>query len=88
MIKGYWNLWVHDPALRLGFGVPYFNTFFLKGTLMKYKFILFSPWLLKSPVEYLYKSPAPPSKQGLFGIFYISLIGLQRVLLPNMSQRL
>ena len=55
---------------------------------MKYKFILFSPWLLKSPVEYLYKSPAPPSKQGLFGIFYISLIGLQRVLLPNMSQRL
>ena len=34
----------------LGFGVPYFNTCFLKGTLMKYKFILFSPWLLKSPV--------------------------------------
>ena len=32
-----------------GFGVPYFNTFFLKGTIMKYKFILFSPWLLKSP---------------------------------------
>ena len=23
--------------------------FFLKGTLMKYKFILFSPWLLKRP---------------------------------------
>ena len=23
--------------------------FFLKGTIMKYKFILFSPWLLKSP---------------------------------------
>ena len=34
----------------LGFGVPYFNTFFLKGTLMKYKFRLFSPWLLESPV--------------------------------------
>ena len=33
----------------LGFGVPYFNTFFLKGTIMKLKFILFSPWLLKSP---------------------------------------
>ena len=32
-----------------GFEVPYFNTFFLKGTIMKYKFILFSPWLLKSP---------------------------------------
>ena len=32
-----------------GFGVPYFNTFFLKGTLMKQKFLLFSPWLLKSP---------------------------------------
>ena len=25
--------------------------FFLKGTLMKYKFILFSPWLLKRPVK-------------------------------------
>ena len=24
---------------------------FLKGTIMKYKFILFSPWLLKSPVS-------------------------------------
>ena len=36
---------------RLGFGVPYFNTFCLKGTVMKKKFILFSPWLLKSPVE-------------------------------------
>ena len=35
----------------LGFGVPYFNTFFLKETLMKQKFILFSPWLLKSPVK-------------------------------------
>ena len=33
----------------LGFGVPYFNTVFLNGTLMKSKFILFSPWLLKSP---------------------------------------
>ena len=31
--------------------MPYFNTSFLKGTLMKYKFILFSPWLLNSPVE-------------------------------------
>ena len=38
-----------DP--NLGFGVPYFNTFFLNRTLMKYKFILFAPWLLKSPVE-------------------------------------
>ena len=36
-------------TLLLGFGVPYFNTFFFKGTLMKYKFRLFSPWLLKSP---------------------------------------
>ena len=27
----------------LGFGVPYFNTFFLNGTIMKYKFILFLP---------------------------------------------
>ena len=33
----------------LGFGVPYFNTFF-NGTIVKYKFILFSPWLLKRPV--------------------------------------
>ena len=33
----------------LGFRVPYFNTFFLKETLMKEKFILFSPWLPKSP---------------------------------------
>ena len=36
---------------ELGFGVPYFKTFFLKGTNMKQKFILFSPWLLKSPVK-------------------------------------
>ena len=34
----------------LGFEVPYFNTFF-KGTIMKYKFILFSPLLLKRPVS-------------------------------------
>ena len=33
----------------LGFGVPYFNTVVLKGTIMKQKSILFSPWLLKSP---------------------------------------
>ena len=26
-----------------------FEYFFLKGTIMKYKFIVFSPWLLKSP---------------------------------------
>ena len=30
--------------------------FFLNGTRMKYKFILFSPWLLKSPVIDNYKS--------------------------------
>ena len=37
--------------LLLGFGIPYFTLIlFLKGTIMK-KFILFSPWLLKSPVE-------------------------------------
>ena len=35
----------------LGFGVPYSNTFFLNGTILKYKFILFSPWLLKSPAS-------------------------------------
>ena len=29
---------------RLSFGVLYFNTFSLKGTIMEYKFILFSPW--------------------------------------------
>ena len=34
---------------QLGFGVPYFNTFLFKGTIMKQKIILFSPWLLKSP---------------------------------------
>ena len=35
----------------LGFGVPYFTQyFFLKETIMKQKFILFSPRLLKSPV--------------------------------------
>ena len=26
---------IADSLLILGFGVPYFNTFFLKGTLMK-----------------------------------------------------
>ena len=33
--------WERLTSVLLGFGVPYFNTFFLKGTLMKYKFILF-----------------------------------------------
>ena len=41
---------LQEPC-QLGLGVPYFNTFFLKGTIVKYKFILFSPWLLKSPVK-------------------------------------
>ena len=45
------RLGVHGCAVWgiLGFGVPYFNTFFLNETKMKYKFVLFSPWLLKSP---------------------------------------
>ena len=47
------SCWRWACGLLLGFGVPYFNTFFLKGTNMKYKFILFSPWLLKSPVYIL-----------------------------------
>ena len=51
----FWGPYDKDPTIwstiLLGFGVPYFNTFFLKGTLMKYKFILFSPWLLQSPVR-------------------------------------
>ena len=32
----------------LGFGVPYSNTFRLKGTNMKYKFILFLPGYFKA----------------------------------------
>ena len=43
-----WGAWVLGIGGLLGFGVPYFNTFFLKGTFMKQKFILFSPCLLKS----------------------------------------
>ena len=35
----------------LGFGVPYFSTFFLKGTIMKYKFILFLPGYLKAQLR-------------------------------------
>ena len=35
----------------LEYGVPYFNTSFLKGTIMKYKFIPFLPGYLKSPVN-------------------------------------
>ena len=38
----------------LGFGD--FNILFLKGTMMESKFILFSPWLLKSPGT-LYSNP-------------------------------
>ena len=34
--------------------------FFLKGTIMKYKFILVSPWLLKSPVISIYIGPEVP----------------------------
>ena len=43
----------------LGFGVPYFNNFFPKGTVMKQKFILFSPLLLKSPVSKVPDQRAP-----------------------------
>ena len=39
----------NSQVLNPGFGVPYFNTFFLKGSLMKYKFKLFSTWSQKSP---------------------------------------
>ena len=46
---GYRDLVLFAPLL-LGFGVTYFNTSLLKGTIMKYKFIPFPPWLLKSPV--------------------------------------
>ena len=42
--------------LKLGSGVPYLNTFlldlFLKGTTIKYKSILFSPWFLLSPEKF------------------------------------
>ena len=45
---------VFETPDRLGFGVPYSNTFlgtcYLKGTIMKLRYILFSPWLLQSPV--------------------------------------
>ena len=38
-IEGFWALEYHTLIY----------TCFLKGTIMKYKFILFSPWLLESP---------------------------------------
>ena len=42
-----------DQLHQLGSGVPYLKTFllnlFLKGANIKYKSILFSPWLLQSP---------------------------------------
>ena len=37
-------------GMFLGFGVPYFNTFFLKEPLRNTSLYFFSPWLLKSPV--------------------------------------
>ena len=44
--------WLYKASL--GSGVPYLSAFlldlFLKGTIIKYKSILFSPWLLQSPV--------------------------------------
>ena len=33
----------------IGLRVPFLKLFFLHEPIMKYKFILFSPWLLKSP---------------------------------------
>ena len=41
---------------------------------MKYKFILFSPWLLKSPVYYVERSPATLFlflKAAIFGVFWV-----------------
>ena len=46
--------------LRLGFGVPYFNNFFLKGTIMKKKFILF-PLVTQKPGRGTALSPPPLS---------------------------
>ena len=41
---------LHCSSFLLGFGVPYFNTFFLKEPLRNRSLYFFSPWLLKSPV--------------------------------------
>ena len=59
MLKHAYSILAPLDTQQLGFGVPYFNTFFLNGTLMKHKFIRFSPWLLKSPD----KSPLQPYAQ-------------------------
>ena len=42
----------------------FFFTYFLKGTIMKYKFILFSRWLLKSPVKEPYQGSYKASCKG------------------------
>ena len=59
MISGYYIL---------GLGVPYFNIFLLKGTILKDNFLLFAPWLLKSPVLgspiFIFKPYTPSPPQG------------------------
>ena len=51
---------VFQMADKPGFEVPYFDTFFLNGTNhYEKKFILFSPWLLKSPAKALHRQPTP-----------------------------
>ena len=58
---------------QLGFGVPYFNTFLFKGTIMKQKFIFFLPGYLKAqtspPVQGRpwFPDPVPTRNSGVQG---------------------
>ena len=49
------------PKLYLGFGVPYFNTFFLKGTTMK-KLSFFLPGYLKAQLHPKLEPPTQSRK--------------------------
>ena len=64
-----------EPSLESGlnWALEYHTLipFFLKGTIMKYKCILFSPWLLKNPGEVVFGPSLPPVKRNLYPVVWI-----------------
>ena len=70
-------------AVGLGFGVPHFNTFCLKGTLTKKKCILFSPWLLKSPGEGSLDLPTRRRLSLLASTLRVEAVGVYLLLLKS-----
>ena len=69
----------YEWSPNLGFGVPYFNTFFLKRNPYEIKVYTFSHWSLKSPVILPSSNhPKPDPKAQMFRMYgLITVKGLE-----------